>query len=287
METVKYTYSITENVNAKKVHRETLEQEIREATFDNALHWLDCKGDVLTVWMRGELDEILKEKLDEVIHRHNGVPLRKNVFTKTGGLKVEVREEFQQTGGHYQAQTFNFEIDGQTGWQSREIVFPIPISLFCAQMSVDDDMDKDEGGVDIAPDTIIGIVTAPVNEGDEEIIVSQTVVDYTEIGYYLFLTNMVDGFDMGRVVGVDAINSKVRLEKKASISFSPGPVTPVFVMQTVKLVPYLKLRGGHHLELGRARIGGSYVPPGRPIRMNYKNNNGKAKTFSLTLEYLY
>lgn len=287
MTTTKHTYSITNDVGAKKAHCLSLEQEIRDASFDSIFHWIQCKGDTITIWLRDEIDEDRKTKLNEVIHRHDGQPLRKGMYTKSGQLKVEVKEEFTKTGGHYQACAFNLTIDEGEEWQAREIVFPIPISLFCAQMSIAEDMDEDEGSLHIAPDTIIGVITSPVNIGDRYISVNETVVDNTDIGYWLFLTNMVQGFDMGRVTAIDAINNKIRMETPSEVAFMPGPTTPVFVLQTVKLVPYLKLRAGHHLELGRSRIGGSYVPPGRPIRINYKNNNGKKKTFSLTIEYLY
>jgi len=206
-------------------------------------------------------------------------------YNERGELKVEVREEFIQTGGHFQAQTFVLDVSGETGMFSADYSFPIPVSMFCAQIDASTGMDGDEGEFHVGPDTIVGSITSDVAAGATGINVSSTVTDNVEKGYWISLYDGANSEEMDMVLEVDKEAGTLLLQSPTTNAYSVS--TPTYVKQTVKIVPHMVFSQNHRYELGRSRIGGSYIPANTTLRLKYTNFTGTAKTIRLTLEYLY
>jgi len=202
-----------------------------------------------------------------------------------GQYVVQVREENVETGGHYQAQSFELAIPAETGWQSLEFSYPIPIGLLAARAHVTDEMHGDVIECVVAPDTVIGAITADVSVDDTVISVQQSVIDNTEIGFFVTLDDTTNKNELKRIVSIDSENLQITVEDAATQAFAAA--TPTYVKQGVYYVPVLTLVKGHNLDLGTAKIGSSYVPANTTMRLRYNNITGTAKTFSFIFEYLY
>ena len=214
-------------------------------------------------------------------------------FLKGVQQKTQIQEEFfkdgdDPTGGRYQAMSVEFDIThAQDTWASTTVSFPYSTSLFSTEWINEALFEGDVVKVEVAPDTIVGAITADVAVDDTEISVSQTVVDNMRRG---FLFNLFDGTNseyLGRVLAVDKDALTVTVETAATQAFTAA--TPTKVRQTIQFIPHIMLKGLGRVELAKDVVGGSYVPPNAPIVVSYKNVEGTTagKCFSFILEYKY
>ncbi len=199
--------------------------------------------------------------------------------------EILIKEENIRTGGHYQAQSYELDVPASTGWVTKDISWPIPVSILSAEWVNRSEYNHDEAEFQIAPDTIIGTISVDVSVGTTEITVSSTVIDNAEVGYYIILTDGANSDDCGRIISIDSDNSKITVETATTNSFASA--TPTYVKQTVKMVPHMQLNANSRTQLGESKIGGSYIPANKILRLRYNNTDGVAKTFSFILEYLY
>lgn len=193
---------------------------------------------------------------------------------------VKIKEEDIVTGEHFQAQSFELVLPPSTGWQELDISFPIPISILSAIWTNKATYDGDEVEFLVAPDTIIGALTAPVGSGIEELSVSPTVIENMAVGKWV----KVDAEDLGRCLAIDTTNSKITVENETTTSHDTG----ASVKMTVKLSPHIYLNGGGGVgQIGASAIGGSHVPANTVLRFRYNNLTGIGKKWSFILEYFY
>lgn len=203
-------------------------------------------------------------------------------------LKTKIIEEEigKETGGHFQAQSFEITTISTIDWYEKNFSFPMPISLLSATWINKASNDGDEVEFIVAPDTTTGSITAAVAVGATVIDVSQTVIDNAKLGYYLKLDDGTNVDDVGRITNIDTINSKITVETPTVNAFAVA--TPTYIKQSVKLVPKVMLVGTNaQIELGTSKIGGSSIPANTILRARYNNLSGSAETFSFILQYLY
>lgn len=118
-----------------------------------------------------------------------------------------------------------------------------------------------------------------------EISVSTTVIQNTKLGYYLKLFDGLQAFDCGKVLFIDTLNSKVYVENDITLSFSPA--SPTYVLQTVYMFKDADLGEPWLHDIGRSKIGGSYIPANTVVTVHYKNNSNFSKKVVGRVEYLY
>jgi hypothetical protein len=202
--------------------------------------------------------------------------------------EVQVREEYgdQRTGGHFAAKSISFTIEECTpgDWSIHDFSFPIPVSLFSAQFIGSSGCGGDEIEFQIAPDTIVGVLTADVAVDDDVITVLPMAWNVLDVGYFMCLDDGVNHDDLGLVLEKQADN-KLRVQTPAQHAFAAA--TPTYVELTVKMVPHGHLPDSSRLVIGDSKIGGTYVHAGTVMRMRYKNGSGSAKKFEFWLEYMY
>lgn len=212
-------------------------------------------------------------------------------YLKGNRNEVEIVEEFTpsnapRTGGRYQARSWELVIDHAVGtWKSLTVSYPYPISIFSTEWINDSFYDGDIVKVEIAPDTIVGVVTVAATASATEIEVSQTVVDNIRLGYHVSLDDGTNKDDLGRVVGVDKTGLKITVETATVNSFAAN----AYVKMTVSFIPHMCLKGSSRVELAKDVVGGSYIGANTPIVVSYQNNEGTqaGKAFSFILEYKY
>tara|TARA_R100001163_G_C5067090_1_gene205961 strand:- start:1919 stop:2683 length:765 start_codon:yes stop_codon:yes gene_type:complete len=203
--------------------------------------------------------------------------------------QVSIKEENVPTGGNYQASSVAFEnMTGPTGTvYSVDKSWPHPISAMNISVKTEEIHAGDTIEVVVGPETVIGALTVTAETGATEFNVSQTVIDYTMVGYYLELVEGANINDCGRVIAVDKTNGIIQLENPTTRTFSAGG--PTYVRQSVFTVKDFKCCTPQKFDIGIAKIGGSYVPPNTIVRGKYTINKPSdiPKNFTAMIEFLY
>lgn len=194
---------------------------------------------------------------------------------------VTVLEESTPTGGNYKSVCY--KLDCTTGLSSHDYSFPYPISALSISFNTSSDNQNDDLEVIIGPETTIGVLTAAVSSTDTVFTVSSTVIAYLNIGFFITLNDGTNKDDCGVVTNIDSVNSQITVNTAAINGFAIG--TPV--QMSVKVIDNFTIGYSGRCVLGDSKIGGSYVPTGTIVRVNYTNNGVSTKSFYPVIEYLY
>ena len=198
---------------------------------------------------------------------------------------VKVREESIETGGNFQCDTVTIDVATGPGVVTQaDFTWPIPVSMLDMELIVIDDNLGDNACNVIAPDTIIGVLTATAATGATGIYVNSTVINNSMVGYELNLLNGADNDKLGRILAIDKENSKINIEHATTQSF---PAISTYVRQSVIIVKNFNFSSARSYHIGTNKIGGSYLPANVISRVEYTNNDSFSKKFYTKLEYLY
>lgn len=198
---------------------------------------------------------------------------------------MTIREENVITGGHYQACFHEIIVSSGVGETIYDVTFPHPVSLLAAEWTNTSAIAGDEIQFTVSPDTTIGAIASGVASGVSIIPVQQSVIDNVQIGYRCELYSASGVHQLGRITEKDSNNKTVTAEFATTQSFST--LWPTYFRMNIDMVRRSTLAGQGRVQLGDAKIGGSYIPAETTLRACYANNNGQAKTLVFALEYLY
>lgn len=195
-------------------------------------------------------------------------------------IEEESRDPTKETGHNYQSKSLDFTITA-AGEQSEDFTFPYPIALFSAEWINQANYEGDIFHVHIAPDTIVGVLTANHLASDTTLNVNDTVVANVQVGKRI----KIGTFDCGRAIAVDVDGLTIEVENGLDAAYNA--MEPVKF--TTVMVDGIRLMASSRMELGKDVIGGSFIPGGIPLRVIYENNEGSTtdKTFSVVIEYMY
>lgn len=115
--------------------------------------------------------------------------------------------------------------------------------------------------------------------------VQQTVIDYSETGHYIKITDGSNTDDLGAIIYVDTANLNLYMDKYPVNSYSP--LTPTYVLLTVYSVKDYEIGPPWGHTIGESKIGGSYIPPDTVLSVLYTNKSNESKYFVGQVEYLY
>lgn len=201
------------------------------------------------------------------------------------GAAVSIIEEDpeQPTGGHFLAEgDIEFTVPaGDPGDETTaEFTWPIPIAALELQIDVGAEHVGDRVTVKVAPNTVVGTLTAAAADGDKIFAVSQSVIDNTIIGELAD----IDGQALGMIVGIDSGALTITTETACSGSITVGKL----IKKTRLMGNKVKLQAAPVSKvIGRSKIGGSYIPAGTVFCIIYQNNDGLEKDVAFMLEALY
>lgn len=279
MTATKYVYPISNGTKNGVIATDALSAEITASTIATALDYVVTVGDAVEIWFKAAISGIDQTTLTLIVSMHEGEPL------KPEPTEVVVREEIYKTQSQYRAKGLNLNItalQGEKNWV--DLSFPYHCNIFSCQYIHKDYMEGDVIDVIIAPDTLIGAITANVDIGDTVINVQPTVIDNLKIGYRVNLFTGVTSEEIGECIAIDSVNNQITVSKAATMPYMAGG--PTYVRMNYYMVEDLALRDKHAMELGKDLIGGSLLPANRVLRLIYTNNEGTTvnKMFSLVLE---
>lgn len=205
------------------------------------------------------------------------------LINKISNNNVRIIEEYKETGGYFQAKSVKFVCP--VGVSTHDLVWPIPISVLSLSFITTDDHIGDTISNIVAPNTIVGAITSDVNTSDTVINVSQTVIDYINLGFFINITDFVNSDNLGRVTFVDTINNTITVETPVTNTFLAA--TPTYIQMSVKTIHDYTIGNPGKYVIGKSKIGGSYLAANTTIRVEYTNNGGSSKDFFTTIEFLY
>lgn len=206
---------------------------------------------------------------------------RPEIIDKIINNTVRIREESLQTGGNFKAT--NRRMICPPGESVHDFCFDIPLSALSMTLVTSENNRNHLVKASVGPDTVIGVVTQNVSISDKILYVSSSVLENINIGYGI---NLYDGDqmeDLGIVTGIQINDGTVSVSKQSSKNFSIN----TYIRMSVYIVDDFTIGYPSRYEIGKDKIGGSYVPASTIIRVQYNNIGLDTVDFYVLIEYLY
>lgn len=282
-----YTYSITDFPN-QKVNSDRLIAEITKSAITVALDCINTDPSYVFIIFKDVLSVADRSTLDAIVVNHSGEPLpsapqivKAQILTEAP-YWIESNNALQEL---YAAESILLDVLSGVTETSTKFSFPYNIGVKSATIYVTDDMVGDQIIVHEGPNTLIGYLTSPINSGDTVIYVSDTVIQNIKIGYYvdLYVPGDDEGIEIGQVIDINTNDRCLTIHTPSQISAD----TDSYLSMCGKLIPRLDITCNQKIEIGKTIPTASRLPKNIPIRIIYKNNNGKAKKVSIFVEYIY
>lgn len=136
-----------------------------------------------------------------------------------------------------------------------------------------------EGG----KNTIIGVNTAAITNGDTVIAVSPTVITNIKIGRHISITDGTNTTPYIGVIGIDTNAGTITLESGCPYSFTPGR----FIRFTIYVVQDVELGEAGEYRVGSRTVAATYIPANMVQTITYVNNSADAKRPVCIVEITY
>lgn len=272
-----YTYSITGDTLNGKIDLESLLTSVRSSSIITALERIDTDADVLSIVFKDAISPGDEATLNSIVANHAGQP----TFTPT---EVKILEETVKTGGRFQCRNVVVDIT-QSGLNSVEISWPIPVNLLSAEFVIESDHLGDSIECIGGPNTVIGTLANDAAISGTSLEISTPVFDKIEVGFFTGYTpDMANFTELGVVTAVDADTNTVTLSEELTATLPSG--TPIYIEAKFLIDFHLWNKTRH--TIGDTKVGASYVEAGKKLKFNYYNDSGVVdKKFTIMLEYLY
>ena len=198
---------------------------------------------------------------------------------------VAIKDDYGTTGGNFKAESRYIEIaPSTTGILDTSWAYPVKVSL--AYFTSTSDNQDDHVNVIIAPNATIGAITAPVGIGATSCTVTQSVIDYMNVGYKIRLTDGTNTDDCGTVLTINKDTKVITFSTATTHSFSP--LTPTYVQFSIYIVEDFHIGPAGKYVICQGKVGGSFIPASIISRITYTNNSASVtKKFYCYVEYLY
>ena len=203
-------------------------------------------------------------------------------LVKTVSTKSTILEE--QVVGLYETKSFEFAVPSGTAGDvtSFDVTFPTDIEIWDSCIDVLTDNIGDQVTFNIAPETTIGVLTAPVSSGTLLNVLNATVASPNVfVGANIILDDTVTTQDLGQLISKDTFNNQMTVQNAVSNSFAAGTA----IKQSILMLDNFKMSSANRLKFGRRGFKSKTVPAGTIIRVLYTNNSGTAKNFYANVEF--
>lgn len=269
-----FTYSIQNDFLNSKLDLSTLIDEINDKNI--SLEHIVVRSDQCEIITILSLTTEQETILDGIVSNHTGI---EDTSPNVEHVKILEEQVNNGTQGHFQSTVIDIYISGQTGTTFVDYSFPFNISLFSSEWLVTKEQISDIAEFQLSPETVVGVLTSDVNEGDTVLNVNSTVVENLSIGFWI----AVNGDNLHRAIKINKENNQVTLEQPVSANFSAG--SPI--KMTIKIVPNWRFTAPGFCSVGESKIGASFIPAHTIMRLVYHNTTGTSKWFGISIDYLY
>lgn len=275
-------YSKTNHFGGK-LNESQLHDEIQaNKSITIKLDHIDVEGDNVNIVFFSTISTQEETILDGIVASHEPRDINeKNIVLID---EMHVPPGHQPVGGNFRAETKFLNII-PSGITSEDYVWPYPISVLDFSFVTSTENKGDNIEIIVAPDTVIGALGADANINDTELSVTSTVVENLMIGYRVEITDGINTEDLGWCTNINKNDYKITVQNPLTNAYSF--TSPTYIKMSIYVVCDYKIGNPWFYNIGAAKIGGSYIPAGRIVRVKYINNSATTKEITTELEYLY
>lgn len=161
-----------------------------------------------------------------------------------------------------------------------DVEWPMNITLWQSALTQTNDMVGDRISVVAAPETTVGVATAPINIGDTTITVNSTVTENAKRGFLITIDDGINKNICGRCTAVDTGAGTITFQTPTTNSFSAG--TPIKI--SIYVVDKIDIVNTETMNIGNKGIKGKRLTAGTKLRIYYTNNSGTSKDIKIRFE---
>lgn len=164
--------------------------------------------------------------------------------------------------------------------------WPMTIQIWKTEFYTGTEHLNDRFTIFVAPDTVVGVLTLPASIGATTITVSPTAVTNQLIscGIDIELDDGVNSENPGRITAFDTTLNTITFETPLTQAF----LATTSVKLNMKVVNDIVLhRTGFVYKIGEKGLKGKTIPANTPLRGEYTNMDGQAKTLYVVIEIYY
>jgi len=198
---------------------------------------------------------------------------------------VEIKEETVPTGGHYQATTKAVTANG-IETTSTDFTWSHPISVLDLCMQPQPENKGDMVSLLVSPDTMMGPISSDVSVGGTQVTLTAPQIAVLKLGYCVKLDDDTNTDDVGVITDINTSTNVVTFSTPTTNAFLAA--APTFLLMTIQVLKDFELYNtAVPINVGGAKIGGSYVPADTIVRVVYQSNSVGTKKLVTIVEYLY
>lgn len=198
---------------------------------------------------------------------------------------MEISQDRGLTGGNFRAETVR-AICKPNMAQTFDFSWPFNISVHTLHFVTNAQHIHDSISCIISPNTIIGYITANVNQGDTTFNVSPTVLANCEVGYIVSLFDGTCKCNLGYVIQKNFQSGTITCQKASTHNFSM--TSPTYVMLEIRNINEFEIGEPNKYDIGQSLIQGGLIPANTIVRLEYHNRSKTdAKLFVAYFEYFY
>jgi hypothetical protein len=238
----------------------------------------DCGGTVYTDFIEEESGlPTVCPKNESHTNLSDIAILKKHDLSIQGVKEIEV-DGLDPDNASTKIKGLNFDAVGGD-WTNKDFSFTYPVDLLMAEGHGGFVEDGDIIEFVVAPDTIIGVVYASANLGDEWVTVNPTVLANLKAGHFVRFGNAND--DEHLVTVVDIANSRIGISPGLTENKTAGEN----VLRSVKYVEDVELQPNEYINLGGQTFGAVAIPANTILRVRYYAVSAKRIRGKLIFKY--
>jgi hypothetical protein len=286
-----YQYSISNDFPLGLENTDNLSKEISQSAIVTALDYISTKGDTIYIKFKATLSTQDKTILDgDTTNPAGGLIADHNIVTPESTAIVSIQEESIPTNGKWKAEAF--WILGATGpdvTTTTTLSYDHPITAMNIQYRTIEENVDDQVEMVIFPDYgsgegVIGVLQQTAATGATGIHVNQAIIDNVCTSDVILLQEGGKEEDLGAIQIIDKANKMLYLKNSTATSFNY--TSPTFIkLNRYVMGPYTLGPPDLYL-LGGSKIGGSHLPAGHKVKVNYRNMSDTPKRLYVILERL-
>jgi hypothetical protein len=204
------------------------------------------------------------------------------VIERHASNTISITQELVATGSNYRWDACAFTAMPNT-LTTHTLTYPFPVTVLSATVQTAEENRGDFLSWYVSHNTVVGVVTSAVTAGTTVLPVSSTVVSMCFIGMKITLFDATHTDVMGFIVGISTENSTVTVSVAPTHDFAAGS----YIRISVVYLDNVEIGHPLQMDLGQAKITGTYVPANTLLTCVYDNRSGGEKRIVGNFEFLY
>lgn len=192
-------------------------------------------------------------------------------------------KSYESTNGYYMMEGCKCEIPATASHLITKS-YPFPICMFGFNFYSGPEHSGDSLDVMAANNVTVGVLAASAAISATTLVVSPTVTQNMQRGFYVTVTDGTNTDELGMCTGIDVVNNTITVATPLTHAFSPYTT---YVNLSIYIVKDFWITQTAKYEIGYGTMAGKPVPTGFPLVIQYNNNNQQAKSFAWSAEYTY